>query len=96
METPILKSASVQTLFDRHIQISHDPSDKSFSNSMLSAIHFDDVLGQIRRLPGGVALNRDIPIRNEKIEPGTVYVLDVDVGWEGNDVNVSEREVSLF
>lgn len=96
MGVSILKSAILHSVFDRHIQISHDPSEKSFSNALLSEIGFDDLLDDIRRLPMGVTLNRDIPTRNEKIEPGTVFVFDVDVAWTGNYVKVTEREVSLF
>ena len=96
MEISILNSPSVQRLLDRHIPIQKVSSNKSFSTSLLSEIKFDDFLDKIRGLTKGVELNRDIPTSKEKIEPGTVYVFDVDVTWEKNDVKVNEREVSSF
>lgn len=96
METSILRSASLQSLFGRHIQISRDSSEKSFCNALLSAIGFNDFLDIIRDLPKGVELKRDIPSGTANIEPGTVYVFEVDVAWEGKDVHINEREVRLF
>ena len=90
MEISIVNSASVQRLLDRHIPIKKVSSNKSFSSSLLSEIKFDDIQDKIRGLTKGVELNRDIPTSEENIEPGTVYVFDVDVTWEG----VYEREVS--
>ena len=96
METSIVRSASLQSLFGRHIQISRDSSDKSFCNALLSAIGFNDFLDKIRDLPKDFELKRDIPSETANIEPGTIYVFEVDVAWEGKDVKITEREVSLF
>lgn len=93
MEISILYSPSIQRLLDRHIPIRKVYSHKSFSSSLLSEIKFDDFLDKLQGLTKGVELNRDIPTSKENIEPGTVYVFDVDVTWEENDVKVNEREV---
>lgn len=71
-------SQTTQDLFDLSVDLPQ--SESSFCDGILSGMNFEASLEEIRCLTEAITLIKEIPFRISNVEPGTVFVHDVNVG----------------
>lgn len=86
---------SRSNLFDSfNIVIPEDQSKKSFTRSLLESSNLDKLVREIRYLARRVVLCKHI--KDEDKTPGTVYVYEVIVTYEENNVVIKEMVIHVF
>ena len=84
-----LNSPSLSEAFNFKIELSS--SENSFSESLLDSLQVGPRLNRIRSLSESIELKTSPPDKGEFEEPGSVYVYEVDVDCERNELKVIEK-----
>lgn len=90
-------SQSLKDAFDiLLLKIKDDVSSLTFGKELLAAAHFDEFLSKIQSLLTSVDFLMNIPHYTESVEPGTIYVFNVEVLFEDNKLVVKEMVIISF
>ena len=84
-----LNSPSLSEAFNFKIELSS--SENSSSKSLLDSLQVGPRLSRIRSLSESIELKSSPPDIGEFVEPGSVYVFEVDVVCERNELKVIEK-----
>lgn len=88
--TEIVVSEELQTLFGVfNVEIPLNPSKLSFAEGFLKATKLTEFVDEIRSLASRVVLCKTL--RDEDKKPGAVYVYEVIVKREGNQLLIEEK-----
>ena len=83
-----INSKTLEHLFGFDINV---PTSKdSFAESLLNAIHFEEMIDKIKKITKTLELKEVSREEAKDLEPGTVCVFEVDVVCEGDNLNVLE------
>lgn len=86
-------SPTLKKLFNSVADLLHSEN-SPLSGELLSSINIKQSIEKIYSLSKNVTLKKDIPFDTKEVDPGTVYVFEVDVVCENKNLRVKER-VSL-
>lgn len=90
-------SQSLKDAFDiLLLKIKHDVSTLTFGKELLAAAHFDEFLSKVQFISTSGDLLLDIPYNTESVEPGAIYVFNVEVLFEDNKLVVKEMVIFGF
>ena len=78
------------------LKIKDDVSTLTFGKELLAAAHFDEFLSKIQSLSTSVDLLMDIPHNTESVEPGAIYIFEIEVLFEDNQLIVKEMVIISF
>lgn len=84
-----LNSPSLSEAFNFKIELSS--SENSFSESLLDSLQVGPRLNRICSLSESIELKSILTDKGEFVEPGSVYVFEVDVVCERNELRVIEK-----
>lgn len=91
MDDPILRLSppSLANLFDFEIKTS--PSEFSYCKNLLHSLQFDRYLERIRSLSNTVEFKYTPPEERKPVEPGSIFVLHVEVVCERQKLKIIEK-----
>nr|XP_022308693.1 uncharacterized protein LOC111114603 isoform X3 [Crassostrea virginica] len=86
-------SQSLKDAFDiLLLKIKDDVSTLTFGKELLAAAHFDEFLSKVQFISTSGDLLFDIPHNTESVEPGAIFVFNVEVLFEDNKLVVKEMD----
>lgn len=88
-------SPTLKKLFNSVADLSH-PEKSPLCGELLSSINIEHSIEKIYSLSRNVTLKKVITSDTEEVDPGTVYVFEVDVVCENKNLRVKEREMVSF
>lgn len=90
-------SQSLKDAFDiLLLKIKNDVSSLTFGKELLAAAHFEEFLSKVQFISTSGDLLLDIPHNTESVEPGAIFVFNVEVLFEDNKLVVKELVIIGF